>query len=148
MHAIRVRFRVPPQNLDERPRLGRGGDPGPDRDLWLGNVLGRCGRGLPDCAGKVARALGLGHDRVRQAHPELLFEPQEQLDALEAADAEVAVKRGPPGHPAPGASAQLDHQRFDDFQHAPLESVGPGSRPYRDLPHPSLSRLTMKPHAL
>jgi hypothetical protein len=114
--------------MPQPPRFAPGArpPPGPDWGPRLGDGLGPGRRGLSDRSDQVARALGVGHDRIRQAHAELLLEPQEQLDALEATDAEVAIERGPQGHRPPRPSAQLDHQRFDDLEHPPFPGVQPG----------------------
>ena len=91
MDAVRVGLRVPSRTSTSVWAWGGADRPGPIEGSTSGAAEGRRGR-RPDRVGEVARRGGVGHDRVGQAHPEGLLEAQEQLDALEAPDAEVPVE--------------------------------------------------------
>ena len=70
----------------------------------------------------ISRGLdGLRHHRVGQVHSEPLLEAEQQLDALEAADAQVAIESiVESDRPVAGSAAELIDQGRDDGQ-----DVGP-----------------------
>lgn len=124
MHPIRVGLRVPPQHLDERAGVRWRRNHGPDWGPRLGDGLGPGRRRVSDRSGQVARSLGGGHDRIRQADPELLLEPQEQLDLLETADAGVSIEGVLRSRrPSERRPAQLGHEPLDQLEHPSFNGV-------------------------
>lgn len=85
------------------------------------------GRGDSDRLGKVAWAFGLGHHGIRQKNAEGLLEPHEQLDSLEAADAEIAIKYTfrCDGSTERG-SAKFGNELLDDGEYSMLDLIVSG----------------------
>jgi hypothetical protein len=117
---------APERLVDGGRGLGRGG--GVDALAPL-RVRGRIGgAALRDQAGERGRRLRL-QDAVVEGAAERVLEPQEQLDALQAAQADLALERGRRRHRARGPrSPQLFRERAHDLEHAALDLRDRGSR--------------------
>ena len=122
MGPVRRARRVPLQRVDEGD--GRGGRR--DRRRRLGGYGGRRLRrpGCGDRGDQVHGRLGLDHDLVPEAHVERLLQPDRQLDAFEAADAEVLLQGIVRADAPVAAPAQLADELVDEVQHARLHGVG------------------------
>ncbi len=90
--ALGAPLGVPPERVHEGPRVGghRGGLgwSGPRLERWRRRL--RRGRG--DRGNQVARRRRLDHRGVGQADAQVALDAEEQLHALEAADAKVPVE--------------------------------------------------------
>jgi hypothetical protein len=96
----------------------------PERDgRWL--FLGRGRAGGRHGGDEVAAALGLGEDGVAEPEAERLLEAQRQLDALQAAQSQVAVEAVIGRRAAPrGQGPQLRGERGHDIEHPGLDVAG------------------------
>ncbi len=101
MSTLRIGLDVPAQRFDERAHARRRGPARGDPGRRDRRGLRRHGPRREERRDEVSRTPGLRHHGVREANAERLLEAQEQLDPLEAAEAEVAVEgvvegRAPP----------------------------------------------------
>jgi hypothetical protein len=129
VRALRVGLGAPPERLRdgrgvERRRGGRERGTAPTavrRDVFRGRVATER---LREARGRVDFQRG-----VRQGTAERVLQPQQQLDALQAAQAEVALQRGLRAHRAHRALAaglrdQLAHDRQDALLHVRRHRFG------------------------
>ena len=69
---------------------------------------------MADRDDQILRCRGINHHRIRQTNAERLFEAEQQLHSLEAADAHITIEGVVECRPARGRSAQfLDHPGDD-----------------------------------
>ena len=121
MHALGVRHHMPLERLEKRRRR-RGGGLG-RRQPWAGGHVrfGEPWLRRDHCRGEIARTRGVLHDAVGETHAELLLDAQQQLDALETADPEVAIERVvEPDWPVGPRAAELADKLADDVEHLRL----------------------------
>ena len=106
VHALGLELGVPPERLDERPDVAADGAGGSDG----GGILARrqpqrlVGRGVEDRA-RESRGSVDREAAVVERPAEGALEPCQELDALEAAEADLALERGRGGHCALGVRA-------------------------------------------
>jgi hypothetical protein len=81
--------------------------------------MGRSGA-LADGQHQRMRRLGLRHDAIVEPDAERVFEPQQEFDPFETADAEVAIEAIVEGR-RPGRPPEFGHQSADDLEHLPLD---------------------------
>ena len=98
--------------------------------------------------GFTAYGLGLGHRALAEGGAELLLDPDEQLDALEAADPEIALQRVVQRHAPPGPRlAEIRQQPGHDVEDVPLESsCGERQEHIRAATPVPATRSLVRPH--
>ena len=84
---------MPGQRFDDRAGVCRGRDAGTARGGSFGASLLQRVVGFGDGRGEIRRRLRVRHGRVPETDAERAFEADEQLDAFQAADAEVGLER-------------------------------------------------------
>ena len=117
---------VPGQRFDDRPGVRRGRDSGPARGASCRAALLRGVVGFRDGRGEVCRRLRVRHRRVPETDAERAFEADQQLDAFQAADAEVGLERVAARHGGRYAAAQLGHEFGDDGEDLLLDAPAGG----------------------
>ena len=151
MHAAGIGLGLPAQDVNERARGIRSRHPGRDRGGRLHHdAAGRRAAGEHD-GHQVADRFRVAQDRVREADVERLFESGEQLDPLEAADAQIPVEHVVERHAAAHrCGAQLGHEGVDEHEDAmlnrrQLDGRGASARFQADLPATSGFRFAVVP---
>jgi hypothetical protein len=115
--TLRTGLDVPAQRFGARAHARRGGPARGDPGRRDRRGLRRHGPHREERRDEVSRTPGLGHHGVGKANAERLLEAEQQLDPLEAAEAEVAVERVVEGRAPPqGATTQLGHEPADDVE--------------------------------
>ena len=123
-----VRLGVAAQHVHEGG--GAGGHAGRRRERRkrFVDALGDGGRSAHNRPGQVARRLGLRHHGIGKPHAEGLLEAQQELDALEAADAEIAIEEVvQTGGTMGGKRAELGDQCADEAEDALLHGLRGGT---------------------
>ena len=124
--AAGVEVRVAPQRLVQRAHAGADVGGGAERRLARGQGQGLAGHALHEGAGEAGRGVE-GQAAVVEGPAEGALQARDELHALEAAEADLALERGLRGDGAlgPGA-AGLAGERADDVQHEVEHRLGPG----------------------
>ena len=125
MDAAGVEVRVAPQRLVQRAHAGADVGGGAERRLARGQGQGLAGHTLHEGAGEAGRGVE-GQGAVVEGPAEGALEARDELHALEAAEADLALERGLRGDGALGArAARLQGQRADHVQDEVEHGLGP-----------------------
>ena len=89
---------------------------------------------MPDRGDQIPRRARFCHHGIGQPNAEGLFEPEQQLHPLEAADAEIAVERVIQHGPSGAAATQLGDEARDDVEDLVIDG-GVGCRSDRQNAH-------------
>ncbi len=117
-----IHLGVPAQDVDQRVRGVGSRSAGRERGGRLHGDTRRRSAAGEDGGDQVANRLHLAQHRVGEADVEGVLEPGEQLDPLEAADAEIPVEHVVERHAAAHrCAAQLGHEGVEEREHAWLD---------------------------
>jgi hypothetical protein len=122
MRPLRVCAGLPGEHIYKRAGGSRGRPTGTWQPRRLGLCLDVARATLQNSTRQIPRGRRLRHDGIGQADPEGFVDPQEQLDALETADAEVAVEQVVRARRhGDGRTAELSRERGHDPEDASFD---------------------------
>jgi hypothetical protein len=118
MRSVGCSLGVPAQRLDQSACGGRRRSRNSRRHRlrWRRDHLGRRGCRALNRSRQISRCHRVGHHAVGESDPKRAFYPEQQLDALQAADAQVTVENIVEPGRWPGAATELSHEAADHVE--------------------------------